>query len=60
MTSSIGKTKILKPIVWYVEKERRSDIETWSIDRVLNKEHFQGKKCGKCAPKTSPRLLNFL
>ena len=25
---------------WYLKKERRYDIETLSIDRVLNKEHF--------------------
>ena len=24
-------------IAWYLEKQTRSDIETWSIDRVLNK-----------------------
>ena len=25
---------------WYLEKEKRYEIETLSIDRVLNKEHF--------------------
>ena len=25
--------------VWYLKKEKRYDIETLSIDRVLNKEH---------------------
>ena len=29
--------------VWYLEKEKRYDIETLSIDRVLNKEHFYWK-----------------
>ena len=29
--------------VWYLKKEKRYDIETLSIDRVLNKEHFYGK-----------------
>ena len=29
--------------VWYLEKEIRCDIETFSIDRVLNTEHFYGK-----------------
>ena len=29
--------------VWYLEKEIRCDIETLSIDRELNKEHFYGK-----------------
>ena len=30
--------------IWYVEK---SDIETGSIDRVLNKEHSYGKSIRK-------------
>ena len=39
-------------IVWYLEKERRSDIETWSFEKVLNKEQFYGKSvCRICAPK---------
>ena len=29
--------------VWYIEKEKRCDIETLSIDRELNKEHFYKK-----------------
>ena len=33
------------------------DIETLSIHRVLNKEHFYGKPCRKCAPKASHRPL---
>ena len=47
--------------VWCLEKEMRCDIETLSIDKVLNTEHFYGKKsCRKCAPKVSPRpLFNF-
>ena len=28
---------------WYLEKEKRHDIKTLSIDRLLNKEHFYGK-----------------
>ena len=27
-------------LVWYLEKEKKYDIETLSIDRVLNKEHL--------------------
>ena len=46
--------------VWYHEKEKRYDIQTLSIDRVLNKGIFLEKSCRKCAPKASPRLLcNF-
>ena len=33
--------------VWYLEKEIRCDIETLSIDRVLNTEHFCGKTMQK-------------
>ena len=28
-------------------------IETFSIDRKLNKEHFMGKSCRRYAPKPS-------
>ena len=46
--------------VWYFEKEKIYHIETLSIDRVLNTEHFMEKSCRKYAPKASPRpLLNF-
>ena len=31
---------LITHFVWYLEKEKRYDIETLSIDRVLNKEHF--------------------
>ena len=29
--------------VWYLEKEKKYDIETLSFDGILNKEHFYGK-----------------
>ena len=29
--------------VWYLEKEKRYDMETLAIDRVLNKKHFHWK-----------------
>ena len=31
---------LITHFVWYLKKEKRHDIETLSIDRVLNKEHF--------------------
>ena len=37
--------------VWYFEKEKRYDIETLSIDRALNKEHFYGKIMQKICTK---------
>ena len=48
-----------KHFVWYLEKEKRYDIETLSIDRVLNKEHFMDKLFRKCAPKSSSRPLFY-
>ena len=33
-------TNLITHFVWYLKKEKRYDIETLSIDRVLNKEHF--------------------
>ena len=41
--------------VWYLGKEKRYDIETLSIDRVLNKQNFYGKTCRKCTAKASPK-----
>ena len=38
--------------VWYLKKEKRYDIETLSIDRVLNKEHFYGKIMQKICTKS--------
>ena len=38
--------------VWYLKKEKRYDIETLSIDRVLNKEHFYGKIMQKMCTKS--------
>ena len=38
--------------VWYVGKEKRYDIESLSIDRVLNKEHFYGKIMQKMCSKS--------
>ena len=36
-----------------------SDIETWSIDKVLKKKNFHSKVYRKYAPKTSPRPLIY-
>ena len=47
---------LITHFVLYLEKEKRYDIETLSIDR-RNKEHFYGKICRKCATKASPRFL---
>ena len=55
-----GLNKNFTHFVWYLEKEIRCEIETLSIDRVLNKEHFYGKIMQKMSPKAIPRsLFNF-
>ena len=38
--------------VWYLGKEKRSDIETLPIDKVLNKEHFYDKIMQKMCTKS--------
>ena len=43
MTSSIVNKNLTIHFVCYLEKEKRYDIETLSVARVLNKEHFYGK-----------------
>ena len=43
----------------HLEMAKRYDIETLSIDRVLNKEHFYLKIMQKWAPKASPRPLFY-
>ena len=42
---------LITHFVSYLEKEKRYDIETLSIDRVLNKEHFYGKVMQKMCTK---------
>ena len=44
---------------WYLEKEKRYHVETLAIDLILNKEHFYGRPCRKCAPNASPRPLFY-
>ena len=34
---------LITHFVWYLGKEKKYDVKTSSIDRVLNKEHFNGK-----------------
>ena len=37
------RNNVITYFVWYLEKEKSYDIETLSIDRVLNKKSFNGK-----------------
>ena len=48
---------LITHFVWYLEKEKRNDTETLFTERVLNKGHFYGKSCKKCAPKAFPRPI---
>ena len=50
---------LITHFVWYLEKEKRYDIETLAIDTLLNKEHFMEKSCRKYAPKASPRSFFY-
>ena len=43
---------LITHFVWYLEKEIRYDIESLSIDRVLDKEHFYGKIMQKMCTKS--------
>ena len=43
---------LIRDFVWYHLKEKRYDIETLSIDRVLNKEHFSWKIIHKMCTKS--------
>ena len=46
---------LITHFVWYLEKEIGCDIETLSIDRIVNKEHFLEKSCRKCVSNASLR-----
>ena len=43
---------LITHFVWYLGKEKRYDIETLTIDTVLNKEHFCGKIMQKMCTKS--------
>ena len=43
---------LITHFAWHLEKEKRCDIETFFIDRVLNKEHFYGKIMHKVCTKS--------
>ena len=43
---------LITHFIWFLEKELRCDIETLSIDRVLNAEHFYGKIMQKMCTKS--------
>ena len=43
---------LITHFVWYLEKEISCDIETLSIERALNTEHFYGKIMQKMSTKS--------
>ena len=58
MTSScLNNKNSVTHFFWYLEKEKRCDIETLSISGVSDKEHFYRKIIRKCAETASPRPL---
>ena len=48
---------LITHFVWYLRNEKMYDIETLSIDWVLNKKHLYGKIMQKTCTKASPRPL---
>ena len=52
MTSSVVWIRTLTHFVWYLEKEKRYEIETLSIDGVSDKEHFYRKVMQKMYSKS--------
>ena len=48
---------LITHFVWYLEKEKRYDIESFSVNRVLKiRKLFMEKSCKNCKPKAIPRL----
>ena len=43
MMSQFSNKNLIAHFAWYLEKEKKYDIETLSIDRLLNWEHFYRK-----------------
>ena len=43
---------LITHFIWYLEKEKRCDIETFPTDRELNKEHLYGKIMQKMSTKS--------
>ena len=43
---------LMTDFVWYLEKEKRYDIETLPIDRVFNKQKLSGKIIQKICTKS--------
>ena len=59
-TSICRNKNLITYFVWYLEKEKRYDIETLSNDRVLRKEHFHGKIMQKlCTESQFKTFFNF-
>ena len=46
--------------IWYLGKKKRCDIETLSVDRVLNREYFYGKYAEHMHQKLVPDPLLIL
>ena len=52
LMTSLLRTPLITHFVWYLEKEKWYNIETLSINRVLNKKHFYEKIMQKMCMKS--------
>ena len=60
MTSASLNKNLITQFVWCLKKEKGCGTETFSIDRVLNKDYFYGKIMQKlCTKASSRKLINF-
>ena len=50
---------LITHFIWYLEKEKRYDTETLSIDTELNKEQFYGKIMQKMCTKSYSQTQSF-
>ena len=55
---ALEKKRVITHFVWYLEKEKKHDIETLSMDLIKNL--FMENWCRKYAPKASLRLFLIL
>ena len=50
---------LITHFIWYLEKEKRYDTETLSVDTELNKEQFYGKIMQKMCTKSYSQTQSF-
>ena len=50
---------LITQVVWYLHNEKKNDIETLSIDTVLNEEHLEIRKKYRKNGKTMQKMCNI-